>query len=84
MNAYHTNATINSQPIQRLFETVAHNGKTDAVGRIDSVDIIGRLASTKVIIEGWHGYNYVEYLHLLKTGSTWEIVSKVFDVYKGL
>lgn len=80
--AYHEDATINSQPIQNLFASVLHNGKTNAVGRIDSIDITGNVASAKVIIENWHGNNYVEYLHFLKYRNTWKIVSKVFDVYK--
>lgn len=64
--AYHKNALINGMPIQALFDSVERNGKTQATGRLDYLDISGQAASAKVIIENWHGNQYVEYLQLLK------------------
>lgn len=81
--AYHESAIINANPIENLFLSVERNGKTNAQARLDYLDINGHAASAKVIIEDWHGYNYVEYLHLFKSETGWQIVSKVFDVYQG-
>lgn len=81
--AYHQDAIINARPIVNLFNSVERNGKTNASSRLDYLDFNGHAASAKVIIEDWHGYAYVEYLHLLKTDGTWKIVSKVFDAYRG-
>lgn len=82
--AYHKDAIINGMPIQALFDSVERNGKTQAEGRLDYLDIRGRAASAKVVIEDWHGNDYVEYLHLLKFPDTgWQIISKVFDGYYG-
>ncbi|MDU8924945.1 nuclear transport factor 2 family protein [Pasteurellaceae bacterium LIM206] len=80
--AYHKAATINTHPIENLFNSVARNGKTNATARLDYLDIHGKAASAKVVIEEWHGYRYVEYLHLLHTADGWQIVSKVFDEYQ--
>lgn len=52
---------------------------------IDFIDITGPVASTKIIIENWHGNQYVEYLQLLKfPGTGWQIISKAFDGYYGV
>lgn len=83
--AYHKNALINGMPIQALFDSVERNGKTQATGRLDYLDISGQAASAKVIIENWHGNQYVEYLQLLKfPGTGWQIISKAFDGYYGV
>ncbi|WP_297863262.1 nuclear transport factor 2 family protein [uncultured Acidaminococcus sp.] len=82
--AYHKNALINGMPIQALFDSVERNGRTNATGRLDYLDISGQAASAKVIIENWHGNQYVEYLQLLKFPQTgWQIISKAFDGYYG-
>lgn len=79
--AYHPNSLINGQPIQALFDSVARAGETSASARIDNIDRTGAAASAKVIVEDWHGNNYVEYLHLIKQNGSWQIISKAFDHY---
>lgn len=79
--AYHPASLINGRPIKALYDSVTRAGDTEATARIDSIDRTGRAASAKVIVEGWHGYNYAEYLHLVRHQGTWQIVSKVFDEY---
>lgn len=29
-----------------------------------------------MVIEDWHGYNFVEYMHLIKEAGTWKITSE--------
>lgn len=79
--AYDERALINGSPIQALFDSVERNGHTDATARIDYLDVSGRAGMAKVIVEGWHGWDYVEYLQLLKTEEGWKIISKAFDQY---
>jgi hypothetical protein len=69
-------AIINGSPIQELYDIVTERGKTDSTSHIDFIDITGPVASTKIIIEDWHGANFVEYFHLLKTMEGWKISSK--------
>lgn len=69
-------AIINGSPIQELYDIVTERGKTDSTSHIDFIDITGPVASTKIIIEDWHGANFVEYFHLLKTMKGWKISSK--------
>mgnify|MGYP001289005963 FL=1 len=64
--AFHDNAIINGRPIQALYDTVARKGQTNSTSRLDYLDIVGNVASARTMIENWHGYNFVEYQHLVK------------------
>lgn len=64
--AYNEKALINGAPIEALFRSVEHYGETHATARIDYLDISGIAGVAKVIVEDWHGQDYVEYLQLLK------------------
>ncbi len=72
---------INGAPIEALFRSVEHYGETHATARIDYLDISGIAGVAKVIVEDWHGQDYVEYLQLLKENGRWTIISKAFDSY---
>lgn len=74
-------AIINGMPIQELYDIVEKRGHTDSTGRLVSLDIANGVASAKVIIEDWHGQDYVEYLQLIKENGQWSIISKAFDAY---
>lgn len=79
--AYHEKALINGKPIEVLFRSVERHGETDATARIDYLDINGRAAVAKVVVEDWYGYDYVEYLQLIREDGKWSIISKAFDTY---
>lgn len=79
--AYNEKALINGAPIEALFRSVEHYGETHATARIDYLDISGIAGVAKVIVEDWHGRDYVEYLQLLKENGRWTIISKAFDSY---
>ena len=73
--AYNERALINGRPIEGLFRSVEHYGETHATARIDCIDISGHAGMAKVIVEDWHGQDYVEYLQLLKERrSLWSIM----------
>lgn len=69
-------AIINGSPIQELYRIVEKRGETHATGRLVALDVANGVASAKVIIEDWHGINFVEFFHLVKTSVGWKISSK--------
>ena len=79
--AYSEKALINGRPIEGLFRSVGYYGGTHATARIDYIDISGHAGMAKVIVENWHGQDYVEFLQLLKENGRWTIISKAFDGY---
>ena len=76
--AFHDNAIINGRPIQALYDAVARKGQTQSTSRVDYLDIVGNVASARTVIEDWHGYNFVEYQHLVKDKAGWKITSKTY------
>lgn len=69
-------AIINGSPIEELYKIVETRGETHSTGRIDMLDIANGVASAKVLIEDWHGINFVEFFHLVLTNQGWKISSK--------
>lgn len=76
--AFHANATVNAAPAQTLFDAVDEAGETQAVGRIDILDVVNDIACARVVMEGWHGMNFVDFHSLMKTEDGWKIVSKIY------
>lgn len=69
-------ALINGSPIEELYQIVERRGKTHATSHIDQADIANGVAAVKLIVEGWHGINFVEFFHLILTNAGWKISSK--------
>ena len=80
--AFHPDATVNAGPAQNLFDAVDKAGKTDSQARVDVLDIAGNVACARVVMEGWHGLNFVDFHVLMKTDDGWKIVSKVYHQYE--
>lgn len=80
-NAFHPNAIVNALPAQTLFDAVDEAGKTKSVARIDILDVVGDIACARVIMEDWHGMNFVDFHHLMKTEDGWKIVSKLYTQF---
>jgi hypothetical protein len=76
--AFHENAIVNAQPVKNLFDGVDEAGETQSVGRVDILDVVGDIACARVVLEGWHGMNFVDFHHLIKTEDGWKIVSKIY------
>jgi hypothetical protein len=79
--AFHPNATVNAAPAQGLFDAIDKAGKGESVARVDILDVVGNIASARVVMENWHGQNFVDFHHLLKINDGWKIVSKIFQAY---
>ena len=80
--AFHKNATINGEPIQTLFDGVDKAGKTSARAIVDVLDATNDVAAIRIVMEDWHGQNFVDYHLLQKTADGWKIVAKVFTETK--
>lgn len=80
--AFHADAIINGRPIQALYDAVTRKGQTNSTSRIDYLDIVGNVASARTVIEDWHGYDFVEYQHLIKDRTGWKITSKTYTEVK--
>lgn len=79
---FHKNAIVNAQPAQTLFDAIDEAGKeNESKARIDIFDISGNIATARVILENWHGLNFVDFHHLMKTEDGWKIVSKMYNEY---
>lgn len=76
--AFDPAATINGAPIQTLFDGVDQAGETNAVGRIDVLDVVNDIACVRVTMQGWHGQDFVDFHVLRKTENGWKILAKVF------
>jgi hypothetical protein len=80
---FHKNAVLNVEPVQTLFDVIDKVGiENESKARIDIFDISGNIATARVILENWHGNNFVDFHHLMKTEDGWKIVSKIYTEYK--
>ena len=79
---FHTNALVNGDPAEGFFKAVDKAGKTEATARIDILDVAGNVACARVVMENWHGMNFVDFHQLMKVDNEWKIVSKVYKAYK--
>lgn len=80
--AFHKNATINGEPIQTLFDYVDKVGETNSKAIVDVLDATNDVAAIRIIMEDWHGQNFIDYHLLHKDESGWKIVAKVFTETK--
>ena len=80
--SFHTNATINGNPIQTLFDGVDQAGKAAAKGRIDVLDVENDIAVIKVTMENYFGENYIDLHLLIKEAGEWKIVAKAFTSFE--
>ena len=59
---------------------VAKNGPSpDISHRIVSIDVLGGAAAVRVEFSDWLGFRFTDFFLLRRTGSRWELVSKVYD-----
>ena len=79
--AFHANASINAEPIQTLYELIDKSGPAKSVAKIDILDTGDKIACVRVVMEGWHGYNFLDFLLLMKTDDGWKIVNKIYTSY---
>lgn len=79
--AFHPNALVNAEPAQGLYDAIDQAGPGKSVARVDILDVAGDIACARVVMENWHGQNFVDFHQLMKTDDGWKIVSKIYQAY---
>ena len=79
--AFRPNAIVNAQPVQALFDGADEAGETNSIARVDILDVVGDIACARVVMENWHGMNFVDFHNLMKTEDGWKIVSKIYTQF---
>lgn len=76
----HFEGDVLGGPISLLYEWMESFGAANEIdGVILSVDVEGTIASVKVQADNWCGYNFTDFLNLLKTDNGWVIINKMFN-----
>jgi len=67
--------------INLLFDSLSKDNpcKEDYTARVDVLALENGAAVVKVIEDGWHGYNFTDFLVMQKVDGLWKIVAKVYD-----
>ena len=79
---FHKNALMNDKPIQNLYDAIDQAGvEKNAKAKIDILGVSGNIAVARVVLENWHGKNFVDFHQLMKTEDGWKIVSKIYSQY---
>ena len=88
--AFHKDATIFGYigddlfagPIQKLFDWNDKNGPaTELETKIDSIDVVGTVASVRLESDNWTGHKFTDFFTLLKVEGAWKIMNKVFYLH---
>jgi hypothetical protein len=89
-DAFHGDATIFGYigpdlfagPIQQLFAWNDENGPAiDLNARVDSIDVIGTVATVRLELDNWTGHRFTDLFTLLKVDGEWKIMNKVFHLH---
>ncbi len=88
--AFHEDATVFGYvgadlfagPIQKLFAWNDDNGAaTELRVRIDSIYVVGTVATVRLELDNWTGYRFTDMFTLLKVDGEWKIMNKVFHLH---
>ena len=65
-----------------FFEIVAAmepgNKNPDYHAEIESIDVIGEIATAKLVEVGFLGTNFIDVFHLIRVDGAWKIISKTY------
>ncbi|WP_285404773.1 nuclear transport factor 2 family protein [Luteibacter sp. ME-Dv--P-043b] len=80
-----TNGELLGGPIENLFDFVRKNGKAPEITtRLDALAITPTTAVVRVDMEkDAIGADYNDYLTLIKIGSDWKVIAKVYHQFEG-
>ena len=88
--AFHDEATVFGYigedlfagPIQKLFEWNDQSGAaTSLQARIAGMETVGSVATVRLELEDWTGYQFTDLFTLLKVEGRWQIMNKVFHLH---
>jgi hypothetical protein len=89
-DAFHGDATIFGYigpdlfagPIQQFFAWNDKNGPAiDLHVRVNSIDVIGTVATVRLELDNWTGHRFTDLFTLLKVDGEWKIMNKVFHLH---
>ena len=76
----HFEGEVLGGPISLLYDWMESFGAADKIdGVVLSVDVEGTIASVKVQADNWCGYNFTDFLNLLKIERGWVVINKMFN-----
>ena len=87
---FHPDATIYSYigsdliagPIQTLYDFNDQNGPaTDLQDRLARIDIVDTIATVRIELDNWTGYQFTDLITLLKIDGKWRAINKVFHTH---
>lgn len=81
MQGTNKDGSVVSGGIENLFKVIDESGATNSKSHIDVLCISGNIASVRVVIEGWHGLNFIDLHQLFKVEGEWKIVAKAYHAY---
>lgn len=80
---FHKNAIMNAEPIQLLFDGIDKAGiEKNSKARVDILGVAGNIATARIVLENWHGMNFIDFHHLMQMEDGWKIVSKMYYQYE--
>lgn len=62
--------------VDKIAAAGVHN--TDYSARIESLTVQGSIASARIVMSGFAGLNFNDFMHLVEENGRWSIVSKLF------
>ena len=54
---------------------------TELETKIDSIDVVGTVATVRLESDNWTGHKFTDFFTLLKVEGTWKIMNKVFHLH---
>ncbi|MEM7772674.1 MAG: nuclear transport factor 2 family protein [Cyanobacteria bacterium P01_E01_bin.6] len=69
-------------PIQLLYDFNDQNGPASYLhARFVSIDIIDTIATVRIELDNWTGYQFTDLITLLKMDGEWKAVNKIFHTH---
>lgn len=73
------NGSLCEGSIENLYAAIEQLGAdTTAKAEVDVTEVIGTIATVRVVLEDWHGMSFNDIHSLVKIDGKWTIVAKAF------
>lgn len=73
------NGTLSAGSIENLYAAIRQLGAdAETKAEIDVLEVVGTVATVRVILENWHGLSFTDFHSLVKIDNKWTIVAKIF------
>lgn len=73
------NGELSAGSIGNLYAAIGQLGAAaEARAEVDVMEVVGTVATVRVVLENWHGFSFTDFHSLVKIDGKWTIVAKVF------